>query len=115
MQVKNKWLKRLIPKTLHYILLAVILTALIIPALPLVNVYADAVDLYAVLVTGNNNWTDTAVWSTTADGLTPGHDAPTLDNRVFPSAICQSGATLTLDASAVVKAWTGLALQILRR
>jgi hypothetical protein len=73
------------------------------------KVYADSVDLYCVLATGNNNWSDHNIWSPNADGSSPGHAEPTATNNMYPSSSIAANATLTVDvtASTLGMDWTG--------
>ena len=66
-------------------------------------------DRYAILTTGAHNSSDTATWSSTADGLTTPASVPTSVDNVYISAICQAGATLTIDAvlNCLNMDWTG--------
>lgn len=66
-------------------------------------------DRYFIGPAGNSNWTNTATWSSTADGLTTPASVPTNADNVYPATTIQAGATLTVDAAAscLDMDWTG--------
>jgi hypothetical protein len=54
---------------------------------------------YLIASAGNKDFTNTASWSSTADGLTTPASAPTNADAILPSAIIDNGATLTIDTA----------------
>lgn len=56
-----------------------------------------ATTYYAVLVTGNNNWSSSTTWSINSNGIPTGAGVPGQGDTVYPSTLIAPSATLTVD------------------
>lgn len=69
-----------------------------------------AITRWGILTAGNHNYSSTATWSSTANGLTTPASVPDAGVSWGISAICEAGATLTLDSATQAcldMDWTG--------